>query len=517
LEHDLAYQVHFTILEADLCLHRPLGTRFIGNRMWLRAGILRFHIGPTRGLFYLGLMLWFLLGCAMRAWISAFLALTGLACAQAAEPLREFTVLIAGDTGFNASGERVQPDAGTKLGERITFTEATKGVDALIDGDINFANLETIVTDRNDLDAVPKTFNFRMHPNGFRHLLDAGFNVFSTANNHAMDYGPRGAEETLGHLEQMPADKLLAWPGLGAGRNKAASAHMLSWDDGRFRRFDPVRDIAPALIPAAFEMDRGVPVSRRTPDLTVAISAIGIGGQSHPPGESRVGQLSYPDGNDFVETLDRLRSTQAGFRILSVHYGIENRTETDENTVQRFRRQAVLGGAADMIIGHHHHVVNGIELANGKPIFYGLGNFIHFGTRDLAGRGVCRDYGLMAKAHFSVGGQGRVTLQAIEAIALTGTHRRVRPMEARDGARRMDVLNVLAAQFDRPTERASGVRFSARADGTGLYCAQGAGTLGGRIGRLCAGNAGPVYPAEFVTASIRNDCAPLTAELTMEE
>jgi poly-gamma-glutamate synthesis protein (capsule biosynthesis protein) len=451
--------------------------------------------------------------------LGRFVAVLWLAlCASAAaEPLREFTILVAGDTGFNASGERVLPDSGTKLGERIAFGEATRGVDALIDGDINFANLETIVTDRNDLDAVPKAFNFRMHPNGFRHLLEIGFNVFSTANNHALDYGPRGAEETLKHLSAMPQDRLLAWPGLGIGRQQAASAHMLSWEEGRFRRFDPVRDVAPALIPAAFEIERGLPVSRRTPDLTVAISAIGIGGQSYPPGGARAGQLSYPDGADYVETLDRLRATQADFRILSVHYGVENRTETDENTVQRFRRQAVMGGAADLVIGHHHHVVNGIELANGKPIFYGLGNFIHFGTRDLAGRGVCRDYGLMAKAHFTVSGQRRVTLQAIEAIALTGTHRRVRPMEAREGARRMDVLNVLAAQFDRPTERAAGVRFTARLDGTGLYCAQGAGTLGGRIGALCAGKAGPVYPAEYVVASIRNDCAPLTAELELEE
>lgn len=453
----------------------------------------------------------------MRGLFTILLAVSGLASAQASEPLREFTILIAGDTGFNASLERVEPEAGRKLGERIPFAEATAGVDALIDGDINFANLETIVTDRNDLDPVPKAFNFRMHPDGFRHLLARGFNVFSTANNHAMDYGPRGAEETLRHLNAMPADRLLAWPGLGHGRRAASSAHVISWVDGGFRRFDPVRDVAPALIPAAFEIDAGVAPARRTPDLTVAISAIGIGGQSHPPGETRTGQLSYPDGEDYVETLDRLRATLADFRILSVHYGAENRTLTDENTIQRFRRQAVLGGAADMIVGHHHHVVNGIEIANGRPIFYGLGNFIHFGTRDLAGRGVCRDYGLLAKAHFSVGGDRRATLQAIEAVALTGTHKRVRPMPPKEGARRMDVLNALAAQFDRPQERARGVRFQARSDGTGIYCAQGAGTLNGRIGKLCGGYGGPVYPAEFVLASIRNDCAPLTAELVLEE
>jgi poly-gamma-glutamate synthesis protein (capsule biosynthesis protein) len=453
----------------------------------------------------------------MRVWLIIGWLLVGFWGAQAAEPLREFTILAVGDTGFNASLERVEPDAGRKRGERITFADATAGVDALIDGDINFANLETIVTDRNDLDAIPKAFNFRMHPSGFRHLLSRGFNVFSTANNHAMDFGPGGAAETLRHLATMPAGQLLAYPGLGQGRRSAGSAHVIAWEDGRFRRFDPVRDVAPALLPAAFEIERGIPVSRRTPDFTLAISAIGIGGQSFPPGEARAGQLSFPDGEDYIETLDRLRATLADFRILSVHYGIENRTLTDENTVQRFRRQAILSGAADMIIGHHHHVVNGIEIANGRPIFYGMGNFIHFGTRDIGGSGICRDYGLMAKVHFSVDGERRATLQSIEAIALTGTHKRVRPMGAADGKRRIDVLNTLAAQFDRAGERARGVRFQARSDGSGLYCAQGAGTLGGRIGKLCGGYDGPVYPAEFVQASIRNDCAPLTAELVLEE
>jgi hypothetical protein len=453
----------------------------------------------------------------MRLGLGIIVFFTWASVTRAAEPLREFTVLAVGDTGFNASLERVEADAGRKLGERIPFGEATAGVDALIDGDINFANLETIVTDRNDLDAIPKAFNFRMHPAGFRHLLSRGFNVFSTANNHAMDYGPRGAEETLRHLAAMPPEQLLAFPGLGQGRRAAGSAHVIAWEEGRFRRFDPVRDVAPALLPAAFEMERGLPVSRRTPDFTVAISAIGIGGQSFPPGDARAGQLSFPDGADYVETLDRLRATLADFRILSVHYGVENQTLTDENAVQRFRRQAVLSGVADMIVGHHHHVVNGIELANGKPIFYGLGNFVHFGTRDLSGNSVCRDYGLLAKAHFSLGEGGRATLQAIEAIAVTGTHKRVRPMSPRDGARRMEVLNTLAAQFDRPQERARGVRFQARADGTGLYCAQGAGTLGGRIGKLCGGYSGPIYLADYVQAAIRNDCAPLTAELILEE
>lgn len=433
--------------------------------------------------------------------------------ASGAEPPAQFSVLAAGDTGFNASLEPVQAGYGVKLGERIGYAEATAGVQALIDADLNFANLETVITSRNDLRPVPKAFNFRMHPSGLAHLTSLRFNIFSTANNHAMDYGVAGAEETLRHLAAAPPSSVLAAPGLGFGRRAAASAHLVAWDSGQFRRFDPVRDIAPPLLPAALGLDYGAPPRRERPGLVVAISAIGIGGQALPPGEERAGQLSYPDGGDYAETLDRLRAADADFRILSVHYGQEFRTLTDENTVQRFRRQAALAGNADMILGHHHHVPNGVELARGRPIFYGLGNFIHYGTRDLSGNGVCRDYGLMVKAHFTTDASRKPALQAIEAFALKGTHKRVRLHEPAEGARRMDVLNVLAAQFDRPHEGARGVRFQARADGTGLYCAQGAGTLGGRIGALCAGYQGPAYPPEYVQASIRNDCGPRVALL----
>jgi poly-gamma-glutamate synthesis protein (capsule biosynthesis protein) len=129
----------------------------------------------------------------------------------------QITLVLAGDTGLNGSFQPVYADFGTKHGRRLAWNEATPLIAREIDGDINFANLETVVTDRNDLTANMKLFGFRTHPGGVRHLMQIGFNVFSTANNHSMDFGLEGARETLRQLDLAGAAHA------GLGRNRAAA------------------------------------------------------------------------------------------------------------------------------------------------------------------------------------------------------------------------------------------------------------------------------------------------------
>ena len=106
------------------------------------------------------------------------------------------TLVIVGDTGLNGSLQPVRPDAGLRHGTPHVWSTLTSGIAAEINGDLNFANLETVVTDRNDLSAPDKAFNFRSHPAGVRHLVEVGFNLISTANNHSIDFGERGIRET---------------------------------------------------------------------------------------------------------------------------------------------------------------------------------------------------------------------------------------------------------------------------------------------------------------------------------
>src|SRR6185369_7941098 len=107
-------------------------------------------------------------------------------------------------------------------GELIGWSEPIAVIAPEINGDLNFANLETVVTDRNDLVAEQKLFTFRTHPEAVRQLVRRGFNLFSAANNHAMDYGYDGARETIRHLDLIAGEGgLVAYAGLGADRNEA--------------------------------------------------------------------------------------------------------------------------------------------------------------------------------------------------------------------------------------------------------------------------------------------------------
>jgi hypothetical protein len=103
--------------------------------------------------------------------------------------------------------------------------------------------------------------------------------------------------------------------------------------------------------------------------------------------------------------------------------------------------------------------------------------------------GICRDYGLMAKVHLArIDGAWRV--EAIEAIPLANTQTKPERFATKNAETRIYALNHLSAGLDDEAKGAKGVRFTPQSDGSGLYCADGAATLGGKIGTLCQITAG---------------------------
>lgn len=372
----------------------------------------------------------------------------------------EYVVTLAGDTGLNGSYQLVYASFGTKKGEQLKWPDATQDIAREMSGDVNFANLETVVTDRNDIKPDLKLFAFRTHPDGVRHLVESGLDLFSTANNHTMDFGVEGARETLKHLAE------LGVPHAGLGANRAAAR-------------------APRLVALK--------------DRTLALGAVGIIGNAYSPpreGEKRPGQLAYADMD---EALAELAVAKADLRVLSVHYGQELEVNTSEP--DRSRLTQALAKGADLVVGHHHHVVNGIEIVDGKPVFYGLGNFVHWGMQDMSRFDVCRDYGLMVRVHYAAASGERLSLRAIEAVPLTNMHRAARRLTGEDAMAKIHVLNHLARQFE-----GRGAHFKAEVDGTGLYCAPGMETREGKLaGRCRAAKLDP--PSAELAAKIRAACS----------
>jgi len=394
---------------------------------------------------------------------------------------RSFTVVVGGDLGLGAHSAPVRADGAFRHGEFRTWAAITAGLAPLIDGDLNFANLETVVTGRNDIVPADKAFNFRTHPNGAAHLVGLGFNLLSTANNHAIDYGVAGVTETVRHLDGLKQrGGLLAHAGVGGDREAASRPQLV-----------------------------------QVKGATLAFSALGIdsGGRAGP---QRPGLMAWRSPEDVAHVVTRLRSATADVRLLSVHQGIERSVTVERDAIEILREQVVLTGAADVVVGHHAHVVQGVEIVDGRVIFYGLGNLLHPGMQNMSAFGMCQDYGLMAKLHLLEDATGRFRVRAIEAIPLTDMHWIARRMPARQATERVHVLNHLATALDAPSAGAKGVRFAPRADGAGLYCAPDAHADGGPIGALCAGWQGAPEPPAVLNARIASACGsrPLIADRT---
>jgi poly-gamma-glutamate capsule biosynthesis protein CapA/YwtB (metallophosphatase superfamily) len=395
--------------------------------------------------------------------------------AQAQDATSTISITLAGDVGFNPNKQRVHPKGVYDNGFQ-TWVETTLSIADEVDGDLNFLNVESVVTDRNDLRPDLKgqrgPFNFRMHPNGLKHLTSIGFNVLSLANNHSMDYGPKGLAETVRHVDDLRGNGVVAAAGIGANRDAASK---------------------PELITVKGE--------------TIAFSAMGIVTNNlarHRAGKNKPGQIAYRFDDDFAEVRRRLVATPAALRILSIHYGVEGRVRADGRQIKDWRRTAAAADGIDLIVGHHAHVVRGVEMHGKSLIFYGLGNFLHHGTTNMTAKGICRDYGLFARVHLSKNIEtGKFEVVAVEAMPVTDTHMKTRRLKGAKGIARVHALNYLAATLDNKKDGARGLRFTPQKDGSGLFCVPGAEQIAGRVGTLCK----RFKPAPPVPSSLRRRIA----------
>jgi poly-gamma-glutamate synthesis protein (capsule biosynthesis protein) len=421
------------------------------------------------------------------AFIAAMLALAAAgrmdsAYAQAAdEPVpapvpavATITITLAGDVGLNPTNQTVDPKGVYDHGFQ-TWADTTAAIAPEINGDLNFINVETVVTDRNDLAPDLKgqsgPFNFRMHPNGLKHLTDRGFNLLSLANNHSMDYGPAGLLDTLKFVGALRNKGVLGAAGVGKNREEASR---------------------PELITVKGEK--------------IAYAATGIvtnNLERHRAGPDKPGQIAYRFDDDFAEVRRRLVETPADLRILSIHYGVEGQVRADARQISEWRGILAAKDGLDLVVGHHAHVVRGVEMHGPSLIFYGLGNFLHHGTANMTGKGICRDYGLLARVHLAKGETGKLEIKAVQALPVTDTHMKPRRLTGANGAARVHVLNYLAATLDDPSTGARGLRFTPQQDGSGLYCVPGADRISGRIGALCKS----FTPAPEIPASLRGQIA----------
>ncbi|SLN18405.1 CapA family protein [Roseisalinus antarcticus] len=322
---------------------------------------------------------------------------------------QEIVVTFGGDVNFAQSRATPSADRVTK-GATYSLGHTTDFLGGEFTGDINFVNVETVVSTR-DGSRLGKTFVFRSHPESFRHLMALGVNAFSLANNHAYDHGWQGLSDTLAFFEgEDRPDRPLLFAGIGRGSEAFAPQ---------------VTDLG---------------------GIRVAFSAIGIGAQAYGAGGERPGMAIWGNDAHWEAVLKGLRDTEADLKILSIHYGTENQIALNYGQRDQYRR-AIEEAGVNLVIGHHPHIVRAVEAEPeaGRAIFYSLGNLLFVGGAVRDGLPVGQDYGLFGKAYFHMTPDGP-RLSALEALPLRNVHLSPEPMTPSRLRATLDHLSGISRQ-----------------------------------------------------------------------
>ena len=211
--------------------------------------------------------------------------------------------------------------------------------------DARIINLETAVTSSDD--AWPgKGIHYRMHPANAPCLAAAKIDCCVLANNHALDWGVRGLEETLDTLRAAGVRTA------GAGRNAAEAAAPAVIDlAGNHRVLVFAFGMESAGVPSDWAATRHQPGLRVLPDLS-AKTADGVA----------AGVVTARRAGDIV--------------VVSIHWGGNWGYEISRSE-REFAHRLIDAGAADVVHGHSSHHPRAVEIHGDRPILYGCGDFLN--------------------------------------------------------------------------------------------------------------------------------------------
>lgn len=216
---------------------------------------------------------------------------------------------------------------------------------ARVKPDLRIINLETSIT-RSDEPWPHKGINYRMHPANIGCLASACIDYCSLANNHVIDWGYPGLQETL---ETLQLAKIKYG---GAGKNL-----------GEARR--------PVVI--------GIEGKGRVIIFSYGLPSSGIplswAASRHKPGINLLENLSNKSVRHIRAEVESLKR-QGDIVVISLHWG-GNWGYPISAEHRMFAHQLIDEAGVDVIYGHSSHHVLGVEVYKGKPVLYGCGDFLN--------------------------------------------------------------------------------------------------------------------------------------------
>jgi len=201
----------------------------------------------------------------------------------------------------------------------------------LHDKDLSITNFELALTCGGT--AIDKCGpNLRANPDIMPELKKAGFDVYSVANNHARDWGDETFLETLSHIEKSGARYA------GGGSNALTAAVPLKM---------VVKGIPFAIVSISMHCD-----------CDAGIDSPGVNAINLP-----------------YNTLEIVNAVKAGYKVIVIFHDGKEYIPFPSNRIQNYCHAFVDAGAC-AVIGHHPHIVRGMEIYKGSLIAYSLGNFL---------------------------------------------------------------------------------------------------------------------------------------------
>ncbi len=277
-----------------------------------------------------------------------------------------FTLSAIGDIMFT---DKVISSCGT--GGADDLFQHTRSI--LLKSDFTIGNLETPLSNRSALVAHPgKAFVFCAPQEFARSLRFGGVNIVSLANNHMMDYGLPALSDTMQTLQSHGVLYT------GAGRDLAEASRPLICE-------------AKGLKIAFLAFTYAFPAKKNAPGCC-------------------------PCNLVFMQKQIRAVKESGHLVIVSIHHGIEYVDYPNRYIMSLFRGAADAG--ANVVLGHHPHVVQGLEVYKNTLIVYSLGNFIS----DYSDKDVRREsYRRTALTYFTAHPPDINDLRTTETFILTCT------------------------------------------------------------------------------------------------
>lgn len=243
------------------------------------------------------------------------------------------SMVFTGDIYLSDSVQNKYEQAGIKgiLSEEL-HNEIKSADIAMANEEFSFSTRGTQMKD--------KQYTFRVDPKYVQVFRDMQLDIVTLANNHSLDFG------TDALLDSMDTLKTSNIQYVGAGENIEKAKEI---------RYFNVKNKTIAVLGAS----RVIPVA-------------GWNAANNQPG-----LLTTYDATALLNEIKQAKE-QSDYVVVYVHWGIERKNKPED--YQRYLAKQYIDAGADLVVGSHPHVLQGIEYYKDKPIVYSLGNFMFYNS-----------------------------------------------------------------------------------------------------------------------------------------